>query len=153
MPEYKYSVVGLDPDRTVKGSSRELRISPKAASELCSVLKGMKIDDAMSFLERVKEKKQPVPFKRYKKKASHKRGVEKWCAARYPVKAANAILKILENIDTIALQKGLDPEKLKVIHASALKARKIRKYIPRAFGRSTPYFDQLCHVELVVGEE
>jgi hypothetical protein len=41
MPSWKYSIQGLDPDRTAIASGRDLRISPKAAREICHHIRGM----------------------------------------------------------------------------------------------------------------
>lgn len=149
MPEWGYSIQDLDPDRTVKCSGRELRISPKAATEVCRAIKGMKLDEAKRFLEEIIKMKRPVPFKRYKKEVPHRRMDEKWYAGRYPVKAAKRILRLLEELEANAEYKGMDAENLVIIHAASQRGRKIRKYIPRAFGRATPYFETLTHVELV----
>src|SRR6266699_6521809 len=60
VPERGYSITGLDPDRTVKCSGRQLRISPKASVEICRTIRGMKLPDAKRLLERVIELKQAV---------------------------------------------------------------------------------------------
>ena len=153
MPKWGYSVVGLDPDTTVKASGRELRISHKKAREVCAAIKGMKLDEAKEFLEQVIKMKRAVPFTRFKKKAPHRRGLQKAAAGGYPVKAAKKILAILESAEANANFKGLDTENLRVIHASAYPGTKLKRYIPRAFGRSTPRFETLCHVEIVLGQE
>ena len=152
LPKWGYSVVGLDPDVTVKASGRELRISPKNAREVCAAIKGMKLDEAREFLEQVIRKKKAVPFKRFKKKLPHRRGLQKAAAGRYPVKAAQKILSVLERAEANANFKGLDVENLRVIHAAAYPGMKIKRYIPRAMGRATPRFETLCHVEIVLGQ-
>src|SRR2546427_201717 len=73
MPERGYSVTGLDPDRTVKCSGRQLRISPKASVELCRTIRGMKLPDAKRLLERVIELKQAVAYRRFHKEVPHRR--------------------------------------------------------------------------------
>lgn len=150
MPNWGYSVTGLDPDRTVKASGRELRVSPKAAREVCSAVKGMRLEEARSYLEQVAQKKRAVPYRRSKKKVGHRRGLQRAYSGRYPVKAAQKILEVLEQAEANAEYRGFDTEGLRVIHAAAYPGRKIRKYIPRAFGRSSPYFETLCHVEVVL---
>ncbi len=40
MPSWRYSVTGLDPDKTAIASGRDLRIKPKAAREICNYIKG-----------------------------------------------------------------------------------------------------------------
>lgn len=152
MPKWGYSITELDPDRTVKASGRELRVSPKHAREVCKTIKGMKLDQAKEYLRQVILKKKPVPFRRYKKNVGHRHGIEKASAGRYPVKAAQKILKVLESAEVNAEYKGLDVERLRIIHASAYPGMKIKRYIERAFGRSSPRFETLCHVELVLEE-
>lgn len=148
MPEWGYSITTYDPETMIRASGRELRISPKAAREICAAIKGMMLDEAKGFLRNVIEKKVAVPYRRYKKKLPHRRGLKG--AGRYPVKAASRILKVLENAEANAEYKGLDTESLKIIHAAAYPGAKIRRYMPRAFGRSTPKFETLCHVEVVL---
>ena len=136
----------------MKASGRDLRISPKAAREICEAIRGMELDAARRFLQDVIDKKRPVPYRRYKKEVSHKAGIQGWYAGRYPVKAAAEILKILNSLEANADDRGLDTERLKIIHAAANRGRLIKRYIPRAFGRSSPRFDKLCHVELAAEE-
>jgi len=152
MPKWGYSITELEPDRTVKASGRELRVSPKHAREVCKTIKGMKLDQAKEYLRQVVLKKKPVPFRRHKKKVGHRHGIEKASAGRYPVKAAQKILRVLESAEINAEYKGLDVERLRIIHASAYPGMKIKRYIERAFGRSSPRFETLCHVELVLEE-
>jgi len=139
-----------DPTTMVRASGRELRISPKAAREVCAAIKGMMLGEAKEFLRNVIAKKVAVPYRRYRKKLPHRRGLEG--AGRYPVKAASKILEVLENAEANADYKGLDMEKLKIIHASAYPGAKIRRYMPRAFGRATRWFETLTHVEVVLQE-
>ena len=51
-----------------------LNISPKAAREVCKAIKGMDLEKAKSYLERVIEMNQAVPFKRHDGKVGHRRG-------------------------------------------------------------------------------
>jgi len=150
MPKWGYSTMGLDPETTVRASGREFRVSPKSAREVCSAIKGMRLDDAKDFLQQVTEKRKAVPFRRHKKKVPHRHGLEKFYAGRYPVSAAQKVLEVLENAEANALYKGLDVENLRVVHVSAYPGMKIKRYIPRAFGRTTPRFETLCHIEIVL---
>jgi large subunit ribosomal protein L22 len=153
MPNFGYSVFGLDPARTAKGSGRDLRISPKHAREICHNIKGKMLDEAKEYLEAVIELKQMVPFKRYNKLKAHHKGLQKWYAGGYPVKAARAILKVLDNVEGIASYKGLDTDSLRIIHAAAQHGRIIKRAMPRAFGRTSPKYRNLTHVEIVLEEE
>lgn len=150
MPNWGYSITGVDPDRTVKASGRELRVSPKKAREVCKAIKGMKLEEAKTFLQQVTLKRRAVPFRRHKKNVGHRRGFQKAYSGRYPVNAARRIIEVLENAEANAEYMGLGFEGLRIIHAAAYPGVKIRNYIPRAFGRATPYFKQLCHVEIIL---
>jgi large subunit ribosomal protein L22 len=152
MPSWKYSIQGLDPDRTAIASGRDLRVSHKAAREICHYVRGMRLEKAKDVLQEVAELKRPVPYRRHKKKVAHRKGVEGFDAGRFPKKAAEAILKILDQVEANAEFKGLYSDRLKIIHIASHKGRVIRNYIPRAFGRSSPYFNYLTHVEVAVEE-
>lgn len=149
MPEFGYSFQEFDPAIHVRASGRELNISPKAAREICYTIKGMKLTKAIEYLEKVVKMELPVPYRRYKKKVGHRKEFEGFPSGSYPVKAASAIISVLRNLQNNVEFKGLDPEKVVIIHAAAYPGRVIKDYIPRAFGRSTPNFHQLVHVELV----
>jgi len=150
MPEWGYSITDLDPAKTVKAAGRELRVSHKAAREVCTAIKGMTLDQAKEYLNKVILKKQPVPFRRYKKKLGHRHGVEKAFAARYPVKTARKILQVLDGAEANAEFKGFDLERLRIIHAAAYPGMKLKRFTPRAFGRSSPKVQTLTHIELVL---
>lgn len=150
MPRWQYSVQ-LDPIRTAIASGRDLRISYKAAVEVLNAIRGKHIDEAEKILLGVIHKERPISFRRYSGKVGHRKG-EGFGPGRYPVKAAEKILHVLRNAKNNAEVKGLDVSKLWVVHAVAHKGMKIRKYIPRAFGRATPYFKQLVHVEIGLEE-
>jgi large subunit ribosomal protein L22 len=152
MPKWGYSITELDPEKTVKASGREIKVSPKHAREVCKTIKGMKLDQAKEYLRQVMAKKKPVPFRRYKKNVGHRHGMQKAYAGRYPVKAAQKILGVLEGAEINAEYKGLDVERLRIIYASAYPGIKIKRYIERAHGRSSPRFETLCHIELVLEE-
>ena len=148
MARWHFSV-RLDPARTAIAAGRDLRISYKDTVEILSSIRGMKLEEAKQFLEEVIRMRKPVPYRRFKKEVAHKAGM---AAGRYPVKAAKAVLKVLENAEANAVYKGLDTEKLWIVHAAAHKGMKIRSYMPRAFGRATPWFEQLVHIEVGLEE-
>jgi large subunit ribosomal protein L22 len=155
MPTFKYSISGFDKDRTSIASGRDLKVSHKNTREVTNIIKGMTLEKAKEFLENVILMKQPVPFKRHNKKVGHRRGMKqfKWPSGRYPEKSARFVYEVLSNAESNAEYKGLDTEKCRIIHAATMKARKIKRYIERAHGRSTPYFDTMCHIEILLLEE
>jgi large subunit ribosomal protein L22 len=155
VPKWGYSITEeeLDPEKTVKASGREVRVSHKSAIEICKTIKGMMLSQAKQYLRDVMDKKRAVPFTRFKKKAGHRHGLEKAYAGKYPEKASKQILKILEGAEANAEYKGLDTERLRIIHASAYPGMKIKRFTPRAHGRATPKFQTLCHIEVALEEQ
>jgi large subunit ribosomal protein L22 len=152
MPKFGYSITELDTEKTVRASGREIRISHKHAREVCRTINGMRLDKAKRYLQHVVAKKQPVPFRRFTKKLGHRHGMQKVMVGKYPVKAATGVLKVLESAEGNAEFKGLDIERLRVIHASAYPGMKIKRSTPRALGRSSPKNRTLTHVEIVLEE-
>lgn len=148
MPRFGYSARIEEPCARALG--KEIRVSPKHAMEVCRAIRGMKLGTAKRYLEEVTAEKRPVPFKRHRKKVAHTRGgIE---SGRFPVKAARAILEVLKNAEANATYKGLDVEKLRVVHASAQKGITIPGFLPRAFARATPFNKPLTNVEIILKE-
>ncbi len=152
MPQYGYSFEGFDPAVHVRASGREVNVSPKAAREIAVTIKGMTVADAIEHLESVQTKKMPIAFRRHKLKVGHRSELQGFPTGSYPVKAAKAFLDVLHNLEGNSEFKGLDPERVKIIHAAGYAGRTIKDFVPRAFGRSSPNFHQLVHIE-IVGKE
>lgn len=155
MPKWGYSIIAetLDPEKTAKASGRETRVSHKHAREVCKTIKGMTLNNAKKYLRDVIAKKKPVPFKRYNKKAGHRHGLVKAAAGRYPIKAANQVLKTIQSAEANAENKSLDVERLYILHAAAYPGTKVKRYTPRAHGRASPKFETLTHIEIVLEEK
>ena len=149
MPHWEYSVKELDETRTVKASLREIDVSPKWSREVCRAIVGLTIPEARRLMEDVIAMKRMIPYRRYKKKRAHHAQTKG--AGGYPVKVARHMLKLLDSLEANAEFKGFDPDEVVIVHAAAHKARRLRKFMPRAFGRATPYDKQLVHIE-VIGE-
>ncbi|MDF2955189.1 MAG: Ribosomal protein L22 [Candidatus Alkanophagales archaeon MCA70_species_2] len=142
--------VEADDETSAKAMACELHISRKHAYEICNVIRGMKFGNAKKYLQEVIEMKRAVPFKKHKRKVGHRRGLNKWYAGRYPVKAAEAILRLLEDAAANASYKGLDPEEMRIWHIATKKGRTIRGIMPRAFGRATPKNTETVTVEVIL---
>ncbi|NJE00638.1 50S ribosomal protein L22 [Thermococcus sp. JdF3] len=148
---FSYSFQNFDPEKMARASGRDLRISPKHSVELLREIRGMMVNDALRYLDDVIALKRPVPMKRHNDSQGHKPG-RGFGPGRYPVKVARAVKKVLLNAKNNAEQKGLDPDRLRIIHAAAHRGPVLRGYIPRAFGRATPFNEQTTHIEIVVEE-
>jgi len=156
MPTWHYSVRMRDETRIAKAVAREIRVSPKRVYMITRALKGMNLKKAEELLERVIAKEEALPIYRYTGKQAHRRGLAaKWKvpAGKYPVKAARLILELLKNVENNAEQKDLEVDRLKIIHIAVHQGPLLKRYMPRAFGRSSPKFKRLSTVEVIVAEE
>ena len=86
----------VDEAKTARAMAKSLKISPKHCVEICNAIRGMDVAKAKAYLEDVIEMKKSVPFKRHNKGVGHRKGQEGWPSGRYPVKAAEQILKVLK---------------------------------------------------------
>lgn len=155
MPTWHYSVKPVNEAKTAKAVRFDIPVSIKYMREIANTLKGMKLLDAIKLLEDVVKLRQAIPFRRYHGKVSHKRGLAdryKWPSGRYPVKGAKYTLELLQNVKANAENKGLDVNKLVIVHILAHRGPTIKRYMPRAFGRATPKFRRTTHMEVIVEE-
>jgi large subunit ribosomal protein L22 len=154
VPKWGYSIASeeLDPEKTVKASAREVRVSRKAAREVCRTVKGMMLPKAKEYLRDVIAYKKPVPYKRFTKKLGHRHGLEKAFVGKYPIKTAKQVLKLLEGAEANAENKGLDIERMRIVHAATSKGMINKKYRPRAQGNSSPRNEIPCHIEVALEE-
>jgi large subunit ribosomal protein L22 len=115
----------------------------------------MSLTNAKAYLRDVTAKKKPVPFTRFNKKAAHRHGLPTKGAfsGRYPIKAAAKILNVIEAAEANAENKGLDIDRLRILHAAAYGGTKIKRFKPRAQGRASPRNETLTHVEIVLDEK
>lgn len=87
-------------------NSKDLSISTKHAIEICNFIRGKNLLKSKEYLQKVLEMKKAIPFKRYNRDMGHKPG--SLGPGRYPQKASNVILKLLESLEINAQNKGLD---------------------------------------------
>jgi len=155
MPKWGYSIIEemLNPERTAKASGRELKVSHKAAREVAKAIKGMELSQAKEYLRDVAAKKKPIPYTRYIKKLGHKGGMAKRFVGRYPIKASEAVLKILQAAQANAENKGLDVDHHRIMHSAAYPGVKLKRYTPRAHGRASPKYEITTHFEIVLEEK
>jgi large subunit ribosomal protein L22 len=152
LPLFRYSFQRYDPLLHIKASGREVDVSAKAAREVCVAINGKLVKDAKEYLEKVQSRELSVPFRRYKRGGAHRSEIPGFHAGAYPIKAAKEVMNVLNNLESNAEHKGLDLDRLKIIHAAAQRGRQIKSYTPRAQGRSSPSFNTLVHIELVATE-
>jgi large subunit ribosomal protein L22 len=115
-------------------------------------LRGKSLEEAKAYLEEVTRLKKAVPFKRYSSGVGHRAGIRGWDAGRYPQRAAGEMLKVLKSAEANAEYKGLDTDRMQVVHALARSGRTIEGRMPRAMGRATAKNTETVTVEIVLQE-
>ncbi|MCE4612789.1 MAG: 50S ribosomal protein L22 [Desulfurococcales archaeon] len=155
MPNWTYSYKPVDEGSVAKAMLWDVPVHPKVMREVAAAIRGMKLKEAKSLLERVVKKEEPIPFRRYHGKQAHRRGLADkwgWPIGRYPVKAAKYMIRLLDNVENNAEVKGLDIDRLRIVHVAAHKGITLKRWMPRAFGRASPKNKVHSHVEIVVEE-
>ena len=151
MPKRHFAFQNFDATKHVRAAIREKSISHKHAREISVAMKGLSIEKARDYLLNVISFKRSIPFRRFKNQVGHKSDPGTM-SGRYPEKAATEILKLLDNLESNAEYKGMDLDRLKIINATVHKGRLLKRFIPRAMGRSSANNDSLTHVEVVAQE-
>ncbi|RRJ30293.1 50S ribosomal protein L22 [Halocatena pleomorpha] len=144
--------VDADPDTTAKAMLRERHMSHKHSKEIAREIKGMTAGDAIEYLEAVIAGEQSVPFKSHNSGVGHRKDIDGWDAGRYPEKATDAFLDLLENGVSNADHQGFDGESMQIEHVAAHKVGESPGRQPRAFGRATEWNTPQVDVELVLSE-
>ena len=138
-----------DPDTSAKAIGKEMPISPKFTREICGMIRGMKVNNAIKTLEGVIALETPVPLKRYNKRVSHKQGVG---PGRYPKKAAAAVLGVIKSAVANAEYKGLSVDDMVNSTISASRGRVTPGHMARAHGRATEWNQDTVNLEVIIEE-
>ena len=152
----KYSYQGVKSEkeaekRIAKAFGKELNISWRHANEICYAVRGMMVNKALVYLEKVQRKEEFVPLRRHKKQVPHRKGKGRVTkAGRWPVKAAKEVAAVLQNASANAEYKGLDADKLKIEHATAYKSVELERRKPK--GSAIAHNIELTNIEIVVRE-
>jgi large subunit ribosomal protein L22 len=144
--------VDADPDTTAKAMLRERHMSHKHSKEIAREIKGMVAADAIEYLEAVRDGERSVPFKSHNSGVGHRTDIDGWDAGRFPEKASEAFLDLLENGVNNAEYAGLQGEEMVIEHVAAHKVGESPGRKPRAFGRASEWNTPQVDVELVLAE-
>lgn len=144
--------VDVDPDTTAKAMLRERQISLKHSKAIAREVKGMQAGDAVEYLEGVVNEEEVVPFRQHNSGVGHKKNIDGWDAGRFPEKAANAFLDLLQNAIGNADHQGFDAESMEIVHVAPHKVGEQQGRKPRAMGRASPWNTTEVDVELILGE-
>jgi len=110
---------GKTDEKTAQAMGYALSISRKHVIEIGNYIRGLPIAKARRILQETMEKKKPIPFKRFHGDVGHRAGA--MAAGRYPIKASEQVLKLMNSAAANAKQKGLEESALIIDHFSAHK--------------------------------
>ena len=144
--------VEADPDTTAKAMLRERHMSHKHSKEIAREIKGMTAGDAREYLEAVKRGERSVPFKSHNSGVGHRKDIDGWDAGRFPEKASEAFLDLIENAVSNADQQGFNGDEMEIMHVAAHKVGESPGRKSRAFGRASPWNTPQVDVELILEE-
>ena len=120
-------------------------IHHKPCYQIARAVKGMYAGDAVEYLEKVRDGKVAIPYKRRSRAgkggntmAGHRKG--KMGPGRYPRNASIAIIKLIESAMDNARQhhEDIDAEDMVITHLAAHRGQVSKAMRPRARGRATP---------------
>jgi len=144
--------VDADPETTAKAMLRERQMSHKHSKAIAREIKGKTAGDAVEYLQAVIDEEQSVPFRQHNSGVGHRNDIDGWDAGRYPEKASEGFLDLLENAVGNADEQGFDGENMEIMHVAAHKVGESQGRKPRAMGRASPWNSPQVDVELILEE-
>jgi len=154
MAKKNYQATVGKESKTAKAMTTNANISLKYSTEICNQLKGKNVDKVIAWLIRIVNHEEYLPLKRYHKKVAHRKGDSKEGvkSGRYPQKAIKAFLTLLNSVKSNADFKGLDEDKLTIIHAFASMGVARTTYQSKGKIGGKARRKSSTHIEIVVSE-
>jgi large subunit ribosomal protein L22 len=145
MSNYKYAFKDYNKESMARAVILASSVSTKHCIEICNHIKGRKISAAKTILNDAIELKKAIPFKRFNHNVGHKRKIG---PGRYPQKACQEVLTVINSCEANAQGKGLNTSELIITHICANMASR-----PWRYGRARRRKTKKTHVEVVLVEE
>jgi large subunit ribosomal protein L22 len=146
--------VQIDGKMFAKAMVKNKPVSTKYATELCREIKGMPLAKAEAYLKRIINQEDYLPLRKYRKKVAHRKGRAKSGvkSGRYPKKLAQIMLELLEQARNNAVNKGLDEDKLMIVHAFASYGFRRISHQPKGHIAGKVRKKKSTHIEIIVQE-
>ena len=125
--------------------AENLPVSRKFSIEIANFIRGKDVEKAKKLLTGVLRKEVAVPFKRATFDRGHKRGIG---PGRYPEKATEEILKLINSAEANAQNQGLNTGSLLI--ASILVNKGTTQW---RYGRQKKRQAKRTHIELTLAEK
>ncbi len=116
-----YSTEIINQEQTAKALLVNQPASRKYSVEIAREIRGKKVSSAEKRLQKILEKKEFLPLRRFNKKVAHRKGNAKSNvkSGRYPQKTVKIFRSLLGLVKANADYKGLDSENLLIEHIAA----------------------------------
>lgn len=150
-----YAYTPKNEDKAVKSAMKDAKISFKNTHQTVTILRGMWLVSAIRYLEDVLAHKRCIPMKRFNGGVPRVAQAKEFGAlqGRWPEKSVIQVKCMLKHMQNIAVEKGLDVSKVKIMHAQVNRAPIIHSRTYRAHGRVTAWNKSPCHIEMVAEEQ
>jgi large subunit ribosomal protein L22 len=139
---YKYATQITEQNARAVGT--DLPISPKISREVCKNIQGKTVKRAKAILQGAIDIKQAIKYTKYNWNTGHRPGLG---PARFPVKTAEHIMKIVDSATANARFKGMNAENLIVKSAVSQRGS-----ITFRYGRQSRRKAKRAHIEIVLTE-
>ncbi len=140
--------------KSAKAMVSNANISLKYSTEVCNQIKGKLVNKVIAWLERIEKHEEYLPLKVYHKKGGHRKGDSKEGvkSGRYPEMTVRAFIDLLNLAKNNADFKGLDQEKLIILHSFASMG--ISRYSYQSKGKigGKARRKNATHIEVIVSE-
>lgn len=153
--EYNFDFSELKDEKGIaKAMALNKPISTKYATEFCREINGKNVERVEAFLNNVIQGKEFLPLRKYNKKVAHRKGDSKSNvkSGRYPKKAAGVFLGLVRDVKANADYKGLDVDKLFVLHSFASLGFRRFGYQARGKIGGKRRRKKSTHIEIIVKE-
>lgn len=141
---YNYSSNAYNKEHMARAIGRGLPISTKASINICNSIKHKSVARAKVILKEAIALKTPIKYTRFTEGAGHKPGM---ASGKYPQRASEEILALIEAVESNAQFKGLNTSDLIITHISAQDAGNVWRY-----GRHKRRKQKRTHIEIIVEE-
>lgn len=154
MVKKEYQVKVKDEKKVAKAIAKNQAVSTKYATEMCREIKGKNLSKVEKRIQRIVDKQEFLPLRKYNKKVAHRKGETKSGvkSGRYPEKLCSMFLKLLETVKANADFKGLDSENLLIAHCFASHGFSRRSIQPKGHIAGKRRKRKSTHVEIIVTE-
>ena len=139
---------------TARAFNSNASASLKYSTEICREIKGKQLDKAIAFLKRIINHEEFLPLRKFNKKVAHRKGESKSGvkSGRYPEKTCETFVNLLESVKANADFKGLDTEKLLIVHAFASQGFSRYSFQPKGKISGKRRKRKVAHIEVIVRE-